>query len=102
MKTPNLNDHGPANGGVRGLLDTDIDRGALDKPLNRGALNDNNKIVSTGNLSVDVNAPPGTKVNYSGNNLLKNTSLQRQTQMLPTEGGPTVADTAQTYMRGGT
>jgi hypothetical protein len=78
------------------------DRSALSKPLDRSALNDNNKIHSTGKLDVSVNAPPGTKVNYHGQNLLKNTSMQRQTQMMQTQGGPTVADTAQSYMRGGT
>jgi GH24 family phage-related lysozyme (muramidase) len=80
----------------------DPDRTALSKPLDRSALNDNNRIHSTGQLDVSVNAPPGTKVNYHGQNLLKNTSMQRQTQMMPTQGGPTVADTAQSYMRGGT
>jgi hypothetical protein len=71
-----------------------LDRSAVDRQ-NAATIN------STGNLSVDVKAPAGTKVAYSGNNLLKNTSMQRQTQMVPTQGGPSVGDTAQTYMRGG-
>jgi hypothetical protein len=78
-----------------------LDRGALSGPLDRAALNDNNKISSTGKLSVDVNAPAGTKVNYSGDNLLRATSMQRQTQMMPTDTGPSVGDTARSYMRGG-
>jgi len=76
----------------------DLDRPALD----RSALSKPQEINSTGNLSVDVKAPAGTKVAYHGQNLLKNTSMQRQTQMMPTSSGPTVADTAQSYMRGGT
>ena len=74
----------------------------VNAPADRAALNDNNKIHSTGKLDVSVNAPPGTKVNYHGKNLLKNTAMQRQTQMMPTSSGPNVADTAQSYMRGGT
>jgi hypothetical protein len=77
------------------------DRSALSKPLDRSALNDNNRIHSTGQLDVSVNAPPGTKVNYHGQNLLKNTSMQRQTQMMATDTGPSVSDTARSYMRGG-
>ena len=88
-------------GAGAGILD-DADRSSLAAPLDRAALNDNNKIHSTGKLDVSVNAPPGTKVNYHGQNLLKNTSMQRQTQMMPTSVGPNVADTAQSYMRGGT
>jgi hypothetical protein len=75
------------------------DRGALD----RNAVDRQNgaSINSTGKLSVDVNAPPGTKVDYNGDNLLRATSMQRQTQMMPTDTGPSVADTARSYMRGG-
>lgn len=73
---------------------TALDRRAIDKQ-NGGAIN------STGKLSVDVKAPAGTKVNYDGNNLLKSTQMQRQTQMLPTNIGPNVRDTADSYMRGG-
>jgi hypothetical protein len=80
-----------------------LDRSSLnDGPLDRSALNDNNRLHSTGKLDVSVNAPPGTKVAYNGNNLLKNTSMQRQTQMMPTSTGPSVADASQSYMRGGT
>ena len=78
-----------------------LDRSSLANPLDRRALNDNNKIQSSGSLDVNVNAPPGTKVDYNGNNLLRATSMQRQTQMLPTDTGPSVADTARSYMRGG-
>jgi hypothetical protein len=70
----------------------DLDRGALSRPQ---------EINSTGSLSVDVKAPPGSKVNYTGNNLLAPTSMQRQTQMMPTDIGPNTADTARSYMRGG-
>ena len=94
--------------GPRTPLGVDLGTDRLDRaklggePLDRNALNDNNKIHSTGKLDVSVNAPPGTKVNYHGQNLLKNTSMQRQTQMMPTAVGPSVDDTAQSYMRGGT
>jgi hypothetical protein len=73
------------------------DRSALD----RQALSKPTEISSKGNLSVDVKAPAGSKVEYNGNNLLKPTSMQRQTQMMPTDTGPNVADTARSYMRGG-
>ena len=81
-----------------------LDRGELDRPaLDRSAVDKQNgaSINSTGKLSVDVNAPPGTKVDYSGDNLLRATSMQRQTQMMPTDTGPTVGDSARSYMRGG-
>jgi hypothetical protein len=74
----------------------------LDRPaLDRSALSRPHEINSTGNLSVDIKAPPGSKVDYSGTNLLTPTSMQRQTQMMPTDTGPNVADTARSYMRGG-
>jgi hypothetical protein len=77
----------------------DLDRAALD----RGAIDRQNSstINSTGKLSVDVKAPPGSKVDYTGNNLLAPTSMQRQTQMLVTDTGPSVGDTARSFMRGG-
>ena len=78
------------------------DRAALDRPaLDRSALSRPTEINSTGQLNVDVKAPAGTKVDYSGDNLLRNTSMQRQTQMMPTDTGPSVSDTARSYMRGG-
>jgi hypothetical protein len=71
-----------------------LDRGTVDR-ANGGSIN------STGKLDVNVSAPAGTKVDYNGTNLLRNTSMQRQTQMLPTMGGPSVSDTADSYLRGG-
>jgi len=100
-----FNDWGyPGSGAWRQQREAELaaaDRAALNPP-DRAALSKPQEINSTGNLSVDVKAPAGTKVAYHGQNLLKNTSMQRQTQMMPTSSGPTVADTAQSYMRGGT
>ena len=100
-----FNDWGyPGSGAWRQQREAELaaaDRGALNPP-DRAALSKPQEINSTGNLSVDVKAPAGTKVAYHGQNLLKNTSMQRQTQMMPTSSGPTVADSAQSYMRGGT
>jgi uncharacterized protein (TIGR02594 family) len=91
-----FNDWGyPGSAGWRQRRESEIaaaDRAALSKPLDRSALNDNNKIHSTGQLDVNVAAPPGTKVKYHGQNLLKNTSMQRQTQMEPTSRGPSSGD----------
>lgn len=78
-------------------LNDNLDRPALD----RAALSKPTEINSRGNLDVNVSAPAGTKVNYHGQNLLKNTSMQRQTQMMPSQGGPSVSDTANSYLRGG-
>ena len=47
-------------------------------------------VNSTGKLQVDVNAPPGTKTNYAGTNLLKHSQMRRQTQMMPTVIGPSI------------
>ena len=70
-----------------------LDRSVIDKQ-NSASIN------STGRLSVDVSAPPGTKVAYAEDNLLKNTSMQQQTQMMPTIGGPDTGDNSPSYMRG--
>ena len=43
-----------------------------------------------GKLEVDVNAPPGTKVNASGAGLFKDTELRRSTQMPYSDSGPRV------------
>ena len=72
------------------------DRAALD----RSALSKPTEINSTGKLDVAVSAPAGTKVKYHGQNLLKQTSMQRSTAMQETKSGPSVADTAQQYMAG--
>jgi hypothetical protein len=61
-----------------------LDRSAVDRSNGGGNIN------STGKLNIDINAPPGTKTQYEGTNLLKNYGMQRQTQMLPTSYGTPV------------
>jgi hypothetical protein len=98
--------HGEVNPGHKeadeGMGITSAIRGER-SALNRAAIDKQNgsTINSTGKLSVDVKAPAGTKVDYAGDNLLKSTQMQRQTQMMPTAIGPNVRDTADSYMRGG-
>jgi hypothetical protein len=41
------------------------------------------RVEGTGKISVDVNAPRGTKVSASSGGLFKKVSVQRQTQMEP-------------------
>lgn len=72
------------------------DRAALD----RSALSKPTEISSTGKLDVAVSAPAGTKVAYHGQNLLKQTSMQRSTAMQETKSGPSVSDTAKQYIGG--
>jgi hypothetical protein len=75
----------------RGALNPDrtaLDRGAIDKSMS---------VNATGKLSVDVNAPPGTKVEASGTGPFKNTELQRSAQMPYTQSGPSVSETANSY-----
>jgi hypothetical protein len=72
------------------------DRAALD----RSALSRPQEINSTGSLNVAVSAPAGTKVDYSGENLLKPTKMQRSVTMPQTPSGPTMSDTVQQYMAG--
>ena len=72
----------------------------FDNALDRSALNDNgNRIHSTGELNIKATIPAGTL--NPKQSLLAPTPMQRQTQMLLTDTGPTVGDTARSYMRGG-
>ena len=47
-----------------------------------------NKIEGTGKISVDVNAPKGTKVDAQGGGIFKDVEINRQTQMEPARKGP--------------
>jgi hypothetical protein len=58
------------------MLDADSDRGMTQK------------VEGTGKLTVDVNAPAGTKVNAEGAGLFKQIVTNRQTQMMPAAEGP--------------
>ena len=64
------------------------DRAALNAQPDRSALSKSSEVNHRGHLHVQVDAPSGTKVKYHGKNLLKDTSIQRQTQMMPTTRGP--------------
>ena len=46
------------------------------------------KVEGTGKLTVDVNAPKGTRVAAEGGGLFKKTEVSRQTQMEPAKSGP--------------
>ncbi|MCA1457700.1 hypothetical protein I6F35_31700 [Bradyrhizobium sp. BRP22] len=46
------------------------------------------KVEGTGKISVDVNAPKGTKVDAEGGGLFKDVEVNRQTQMEPARRGP--------------
>jgi hypothetical protein len=46
------------------------------------------RVEGTGKLTVDVNAPAGTKVAAEGGGLFKNVETNRQTQMQPAAEGP--------------
>ena len=74
-----------------------FDRSALSGPLDRNALNDNSRVNPTSNFKIKATLPPGTEMNYSGTKLLAPNSTERRTDM-----GPSVNDTAQRYMSGGT
>jgi hypothetical protein len=89
--------HVQADPSYQGHAFADLDRPALD----RTALNRPTEVNHKGRLDVSVSAPPGTKANYNGTGLLKNTSMERQTQMVPTQTGPTVGNIMDSYMRGG-
>jgi hypothetical protein len=62
-----------------------IDRAA--QALDRAAVQNIN-VNGTGKLSVDVTAPPGTRVAADGEGLFKTTEISRQTQMMPAQSGP--------------
>ena len=53
-----------------------------------GAIDKATEVNATGKLKVDVNAPPGTKVEAGGTGLFRDTELQRSTQMPYTQSGP--------------
>ena len=46
------------------------------------------KVEGTGKLTVDVNAPAGTRVSAQGGGLFKNVETNRQVQMEPAQQGP--------------
>jgi hypothetical protein len=46
------------------------------------------KVEGTGKITVDVNAPKGTRVSAEGGGLFKQTEISRQTQMQPAQAGP--------------
>ena len=75
----------------------DLDRGVLD----RKALNDAMSVKHNGSLKVDVSASNNlnAKASYKGDGLFKNTTPQPQTAMPDTPRGPSVADTASSYMK---
>jgi hypothetical protein len=58
-------------------------REQLDKRMAAG-----NKVEGTGKISVDVNAPKGTKVEAQGGGIFKDVEINRQTQMEPARKGP--------------
>jgi uncharacterized protein (TIGR02594 family) len=76
------------HGGLGAFMDQSqsatLDRHTLD----RGAGEMIHKVHGTGKLSVDVNAPPGTNVRAKGTGFLKQTEVNRQTQMARTDSGP--------------
>jgi hypothetical protein len=52
------------------------------------AANTNVNISGAGKIRVDVNAPPGTSVDASGEGFFKSTEITRMTSMLPADFGP--------------
>jgi hypothetical protein len=56
----------------------------------RSVLNRNQsmKVEGSGKISVDVNAPKGTRVGAQGKGLFKDVEIKRQTQMEPAKRGP--------------
>ena len=46
------------------------------------------KVEGSGKISVDVNAPKGTKVDAEGKGIFKDVEINRQTQMEPAKKGP--------------
>ena len=61
------------------------DRARARSILNR---NQSMKVEGSGKLSVDVNAPKGTRVGAQGKGLFKTVEINRQTQMEPAKRGP--------------
>jgi hypothetical protein len=62
-----------------------LDRAALDRDMGREV---SQKVEGTGKLTVDVNAPQGTKVAAEGDGLFKKVETNRQTQMAEARSGP--------------
>jgi len=62
-----------------------IKRGELDRDMGREV---SHKVEGTGKLTVDVNAPEGTKVAAEGDGLFKTVETNRQTQMAEARSGP--------------
>jgi uncharacterized protein (TIGR02594 family) len=62
-----------------------LDRGPLDRDMGTEV---NHKVEGTGKLTVDVNAPAGTKVQAEGGGLFKNVETNRQVQMAEASEGP--------------
>lgn len=58
-------------------------REQLDRKMAAG-----NKVEGSGKISVDVNAPKGTKVGAQGGGIFKDVEINRQTQMEPARKGP--------------
>jgi hypothetical protein len=56
--------------------------------LDRSEAARSHKIKGTGKISVDVNAPKGTKVGAEGTGIFKDVEINRQTQMEPARKGP--------------
>jgi hypothetical protein len=74
-------------GGLLSPLPGALDRGAL----NRGMLNPAammHRVEGSASIDINVSAPPGTRVAAQSGGLFKPVALTRQTQMMPTQGGP--------------
>ena len=71
--------------GYKNYAAMENDRKQLDKTAAAGT-----KVEGSGKITVDVNAPKGTKVGAEGKGLFKDTEVNRQTQMEPARKGPEV------------
>ena len=67
----------------------ELNRAAMDRDMGREMTH---KVEGNGKLTVDVNAPSGTKVAAEGSGIFKKVETNRQTQMAPAAEGP--SDTA--------
>jgi hypothetical protein len=70
----------------------DDDRSAIDKSRSVD-------VNATGKLTATINAPPGAKVEASGEGLFKNTEVNRQTQMQPALIGPPTPSFSERFER---
>jgi len=61
------------------------DRSYMDAMMKREI---NARVEGTGKIQVDVNAPPGTRVDAQGGGLFKEVEMNRQMQMAPAASGP--------------